>query len=367
MAPSPTPELHFVLVPLLAQGHMIPMIDMAKLLAGHGVTTSLVTTPHNTARFSETIRRARASGLHIQLIEIPFPSQEVGLPPGCENLDSVPSRDLLRNFYCALDKLQEPLEQYLQAHGPPPSCIISDRPHVSVGSDSEPFVIPGMPVDVEITKAQLPGSFVALPDLDDIRNQMQEAESNAYGVVVNTFSELEAGCAEEYRKAVNKKIWCIGPVSLCNRETRDKFERGDRASIGETKCLEWLDSKKPKSVLYACLGSQCRLVPAQLIQLGLGPEESKHPFIRVIKTGVAGSQELENWLADEKFEERIRGRGGLLIKGWAPQALVLSHPAVGGVPNTLRLEFNDRSRLLRGAYDHLAHVCRAILEREANR
>ncbi|KAL6507875.1 hypothetical protein OROGR_024070 [Orobanche gracilis] len=364
---APTRELHFVLVPLLAQGHMIPMIDMAKLLAGHGVTTSLVTTSHNTARFSETIRRARASGLHIQLIEIPFPSEEVGLPPGCQNLDSVPSRDLLRNFYCALDKLQEPLEQYLQAHGPPPSCIISDRclswtwatarkfnvprlvfhgmgcfsllsshnvrlyrPHISVGSDSEPFLIPGMPVDVEITKAQLPGSFVALPDLDDIRNQMQEAESNAYGVVVNTFSELEAGCTEEYRKAVNKKVWCIGPVSLCNRETRDKFERGDRASIGETKCLEWLDSKKPKSVLYACLGSQCRLVPAQLIQLGLGLEESKHPFIWVIKTGVAGSQELENWLAHEKFEERIRGRGGLLIKGWAPQVLVLSHPAVGG-------------------------------------
>ncbi|GFP85544.1 UDP-glycosyltransferase 73d1 [Phtheirospermum japonicum] len=359
-------QLHFVLVPLLAQGHMIPMIDMAKLLAQHGVVTSLVTTPHNTARFSKTIHRARASGLHINLIEIPFPTHEVGLPPGCENLDSVPSRDLLRNFYSALDKLQQPLEQYLRAQGPKPSCIISDkclswtsetarrfkvprlvfhgmccfallssynvrlyRPHLSVGSGSEPFKIPGMPVGVEITKAQLPGSFVSLPDLDDIRDQMQEAESNAYGVVVNTFPELEGGCVEEYRKVVNKKVWCIGPVSLCNREIRDKFERGNKASIDETKCLEWLNSKKPKSVLYACLGSQCRLVPAQLIQLGLGLEESKHPFIWVIKTGADRSKELENWLVDENFEERIKGRG-LLIKGWAPQVLILSHPSIGG-------------------------------------
>ncbi|KAK4396423.1 UDP-glycosyltransferase 73D1 [Sesamum angolense] len=358
-------QLHFVLVPLLAQGHMIPMIDMAKLLAQHGVITSLVTTPNNTSRFTKSVRRARAAGLQIRLIEIPFPCREVGLPLGCENLDSVPSRDLIRRFYTALDKLQEPLEQYLQEHGPPPSCIISDkclswtskmarkfkvprlvfhgmgcfsllsshnvklyRPHLSVKSDSQPFLIPGLPVSVQITKAQLPGSFVALPDLDDIRDQMQEAESNAYGVVVNTFTELEAGCVEEYKNAIDKKVFCIGPVSLCNREVLDKFERGNLASIDERKCLEWLDSKKPKSVLYACLGSQCRLVPEQLIELGLGLEASKQPFIWVIKTGDR-SEEMEKWLMEERFEERIQGRG-LLIKGWAPQVLILSHPAISG-------------------------------------
>lgn len=228
-------QLHFVLIPLLAQGHMIPMIDMAKLLAEHGVVTSIVTTPQNTARFGKTINRARSTGLQIQLIEIPFPCGEVGLPMGCENLDSVPSRDLIRNFYNALDKLEQPLEQHLRDHYPPTSCIISDKclswtsnlaarlnvprlvfhgmgcfsllsshnikmykPHLRVRSDSDPFLIPELPVKIEITRMQLPGSFVALPDLDDIRNQMQEAESNSYGVVVNTFSELEGGCVERY-------------------------------------------------------------------------------------------------------------------------------------------------------------------------
>ncbi|CAK9157692.1 unnamed protein product [Ilex paraguariensis] len=359
-------QLHFVLIPLLAQGHMIPMIDMARLFAEHGVFVSLVTTPHNASRFATVIDRARISGLGIQLIEIPFPGEEFGLPPKCENLDSVPSRDLIRNFFSALNKLQHPLEQYLQQHNPPPSCIISDKSlswtsetarkfrvprlvfhgmccfsllsshnvklynaHHSVNSDSEPFVVPGMPYRIEIKKSQLPGAFVTLPDLDDIRGRMQEAESSAYGVVVNTFSELEHECVEEYKKAIKKNVWCIGPVSLCNKEDLDKFERGNKASIGERQCLAWLDSMQPKSVLYACLGSQCRLVPSQLIELGLGLEASNHPFIWVIKTGENFLPELEKWLLEERYEERIKGRG-LLIKGWAPQVLILSHPAIKG-------------------------------------
>ncbi|XP_031104071.1 UDP-glycosyltransferase 73D1-like [Ipomoea triloba] len=354
---------HFVLIPLLAQGHMIPMIDMARLLASHGAKVSLVTTPQNAARFSGNLRRA---SLEIHLLEIPFPCQQVGLPEFCENLDSVPSKDLIRNFYAALDALQAPLERYLE-HDSPPSCIISDKclswtaktarkfqvprlvfhgmgcfsllsshnillhkPHLSVKSDMEEFPIPGLPVNVHIAKAQLPGSFVTLPDLDDIRGHQNEAESSAYGVVVNTSQELEHSFVEAYRKAVNKKVWCIGPVSLCNRDVVDMYHRGNKASIDEKYCLEWLDSMKPKSVLYACLGSQCRLIPSQLIQIGLGLEASNHPFIWVIKAGDdERSAELEKWFQEERYEERIRGRG-VVIKGWAPQVLILSHPAIGG-------------------------------------
>ncbi|GMP50183.1 hypothetical protein CsSME_00016903 [Camellia sinensis var. sinensis] len=174
-------RLHFVLIPLLAQGHMIPMIDMAKLFGEQNVMITLVTTPHNASRFSSTIDRAKASqNLPIHLLEIPFPCQEVGLPPDCENLDSVPSPDLIRKFYTALDSLQLQLEQKLQEQDTPPSCIISDKclfwtsktakkfqvprivfhgmccfsllsshnimlhnAHRSVASDSEPFVVPG--------------------------------------------------------------------------------------------------------------------------------------------------------------------------------------------------------------------------------
>nr|UXY92013.1 UDP-glycosyltransferase UGT15 [Glycyrrhiza glabra] len=357
---------HFVLVPLLAQGHMIPMIDMARILAEKGVIVTLVSTPNNASRFEPTICRANKSGLPIHLLQIPFQFQQVGLPLGCDNLDALPSTNLLRKFYNALDMLQEPLEQHLKRHAHPPSCIISDKclswtsitaqkfniprlvfhgmscfsllssfniklhnSHLSCSSDSEPFVIPGLPQRIEITKAQLPGAFVALPDLDDYRDKMCEAEMASYGVVVNSFEELEGGCAKEYEKAMSKRVWCIGPVSLCNKGCLDKFERGNKPSIEEGHCMEWLNSMKPRSVIYVCLGSLCRLVPSQLIELGMGLEASNQPFIWVVKTAGENSSELNNWLKDETFEERVRGRG-LVIKGWAPQTLILSHPAVGG-------------------------------------
>lgn len=37
---------------------------------------------------------------------------------------------------------------------------------------------------------------------------------------------------------------------------------------------------------------------------------------------------MEKWLLEEGFEERVKGRG-ILIKGWAPQVLILSHRAIG--------------------------------------
>ncbi|KAJ4780332.1 Glycosyltransferase [Rhynchospora pubera] len=39
--------------------------------------------------------------------------------------------------------------------------------------------------------------------------------------------------------------------------------------------------------------------------------------------------EIEQWLIEENFEERVKDRG-LIIRGWAPQVMILSHNAIGG-------------------------------------
>lgn len=41
------------------------------------------------------------------------------------------------------------------------------------------------------------------------------------------------------------------------------------------------------------------------------------------------SVELEKWLEDENFKERNKGKG-VIIKRWAPQVEILSHPSSGG-------------------------------------
>ncbi|KAH9671098.1 UDP-glycosyltransferase 73C6 [Citrus sinensis] len=72
----------------------------------------------------------------------------------------------------------------------------------------------------------------------------------------------------------------------------------------------------------------CGLATWQLLELGLGLEASSQPFIWVIRGGER-SQGLEKWIQEEGLEERAKGRG-FIIRGWAPQVLLLSHRAIGG-------------------------------------
>ncbi|XP_058077124.1 UDP-glycosyltransferase 73C6-like [Magnolia sinica] len=364
MDPKLHHQLHFVLIPLMAQGHMIPMMDMARLLAARGVVITIVTTTTTASRLRASVDRAVESGLEIHLLHLHFPGQEVGLPEGCETLDAVTSIDMIKKFFAAIDMLQHPVEQFLQEKQPLPSCIISDmgirwttetaskfhiprlifhgtccfsllcvhqvrhyKPHEGIGSDSEPFVVPHLPHRIEITKAQLPGAFATASDIAEIREKMREAELISDGVVVNSFYELEPEYIENYQKATGKKAWTIGPVSLYNKDGLDKADRGKEASINKSQCSSWLDSRKPKSVIYVCFGSMCRLMPAQLIEIGLGLEASDQPFIWVVRNGEKSS-EMEIWLT-EGFEERVKERG-LIIRGWAPQILILSHPSTAG-------------------------------------
>lgn len=361
-------QLHFILFPLMAPGHMIPMMDIAKLLAQRGVLVTIVTTPKNAQRFSKAINRAIEFGHQIQLLEIRFPSVEAGLPEGCENLDMLPSLNMATNFFVALSLLRQEVEQSLNEIKPNPSCLISDMglpwttqiakkfhiPRIvfhgtccfsllcshnilvskirdNISSDTEYFVVPGLPDRIEVSKAQTSSTMnVNSSALKDVTDQIREAEETSYGVIVNSFEELEPEYVKEYRKAKGKKVWSIGPVSLCNSDNSDKAERGNQVSIDQQYCLNWLDSCKPISVIYASFGSLSRLTPLQMMELAFGLEASNRPFMWSI--GGGGEEQLdalEKLISENGFEERTKERG-LLIRGWAPQILILSHQAIGG-------------------------------------
>ncbi|KAK7859201.1 scopoletin glucosyltransferase [Quercus suber] len=106
---SKSRQLHIFFFPLMAHGHLIPMMDTAKLFAARGVKATIVTTPRNEPLFSKT----RGTNIDIQIIK--FPAVEAGLPEGCENIDSVTSLDMSHKFIKATKMLQQPLEQLLYA------------------------------------------------------------------------------------------------------------------------------------------------------------------------------------------------------------------------------------------------------------
>ncbi|XP_004246600.1 UDP-glycosyltransferase 73C3-like [Solanum lycopersicum] len=357
-------ELHFLLIPLMSQSHIIPIIDFAKLLALHRVKISIITTPLNAQKYKSIVTHALKSNLNIQLIPIHFPTQEFGLPQGCENMDSLNSLEMFQNFLLASEMMQEPLEKLIQDHmEPKPSCIISTSPltwtqqlankfnipryifqtiscftlycsHMlnetntqdTLVLDDDTFLIPNIPHKIEFTKAQLPQST---QDMKSLVDKMKKFQDLARGTLINTFEELEPWYVESYKKVVNK-VFCVGPVSLCNKGMDEMVDRGNKGSIDDEHddCLNWLDSMKPKSVIYACFGSLCHISLLQMKEIGLGLESSNVPFIWIIR-GLNFTLEVEKWLRDENFEDRVRGRG-MIIRGWAPQVLILSHPSVGG-------------------------------------
>ncbi|XP_008442745.2 UDP-glycosyltransferase 73C3-like isoform X2 [Cucumis melo] len=352
---------HFLLFPVMAQGHQIPMAELAKLLSQNGVKITLITTPQNATRIQPLLSQSPL----IQIIQIPFPAHQQNLLQNSENFDSLPSLHLVPQFLTATSFLCSETEHLFPQLSPKPCCIISDMAlpwtiqiahkfnvprlvfyslsafyllfmanlrdtdfgeKIMAASDSELISIPNFPDPIQVTKSQL--IFTLDPVFLEWGNQMAKADSASYGFIMNSFDGLEPTYLEELKKAIDK-VWCIGPVSLCNKDTKDKARRGNKAAIDEQECMEWLDRQEPESVIYAALGSICNVTAPQIIELGLALEASNKPFIWVIRQTKSTEKEVENWLAETEFEQRIKDRG-LVVRGWAPQVLILSHPAVGG-------------------------------------
>ncbi|KAM7479160.1 hypothetical protein LguiA_027373 [Lonicera macranthoides] len=315
----------------MAPGHMIPLVDMARQFARHSAKATIIMTHLNATIFSKTIERDRQLGLNIDICLIKFPFPEAGLPENCENLASTTSPEMSDKFYAATELFQQPLKKLLEENNP--DCLVADfffpwatevagklgiprlvfhgigifpicvyhnlavhEPYKAVESDSDIFIVPNLPHTIKLTRRQLPDHSRegTKNHLTDIIRKALKADTTSYGVVVNSFHELEPAYSDHYRKVIGRKAWHVGPVSLCNR-LEDKANRGRKESGGEHECLSWLNSKKPNSVIYK--------------------NDKK-------------DNEEEEWLP-KGFEERI-GQKGFIVRGWAPQVLILDHEAVGG-------------------------------------
>lgn len=117
-----------------------------------------------------------------------------------------------------------------------------------------------------------------------------KAEIKNYRVIFNSFYELEPEYAHHYREVMNRKGWHIGPVSLCNKNTKDKSERGKKSAIDEHEYLKWLESKAPDSVVYVSFGTIVKVTRSQFYEIVVGLEVCNQDFIWVIKN------EHDRWL-----------------------------------------------------------------------
>nr|XP_048322285.1 scopoletin glucosyltransferase-like [Ziziphus jujuba var. spinosa] len=342
---------HILFFPFMAHGHMIPTIEIAKIFASRGCRATIISTPVNAPNIVKSIERSRQLDLEIGVVLIKFPSKEVGLPEGYENINSLTTIEMMDNLFVATTMLEQPLEQLLLEHRP--TCLVADvffpwanqiaakfgiprlvfhgtsffalcadtslfreEPQKKVSSDSEPFVIPNLPDEIKITRQKLPDFLKEESELSGFARKVEESKLTSFGIIVNSYYELEPAYADHYRNFLGMKAWHIGPTFLCSQGKEDKASRGQESSIDEHECLKWLDSKQPNSVVYVCFGSVANFDNAQLMEIAMGLEAFGKEFIWVVKKEKHEEKKEKDWLP-EGFEKRMEGKG-LIIRGWAP-------------------------------------------------
>ncbi|KAI4298484.1 hypothetical protein L6164_032036 [Bauhinia variegata] len=332
---------------------MMPMIGMAKLFASRGIRSTIINTPSNASLCEKSIRKSK----NIELLLIKFPAVEVGLPPGCENLNQAPTLEMQGKIFKATTLLEQQFDELVSEHRPDflvadmffpwasdvaakygiprfvfhgsgffplcaSLCLLRHQPHKQVSSDSEPFALPDFPDEIKFTRNQIPSFIKQEVETEFIKlyRAAKESERRSYGTLVNSFYELEPNYADHYRNVFGMRTWHIGPISLVSRDDEETY-------VDEHGVLNWLNSQRPNSVIYICFGSVANFDDAQLKEIAMGLEFSRQKFIWVVKRekDVEGK---ENWLP-EGFEKRIEGKG-VIVRGWAPQLVILNHEAVGG-------------------------------------
>ncbi|KAJ4952503.1 hypothetical protein NE237_029335 [Protea cynaroides] len=178
---------------------------------------------------------------------------------------------------------------------------------------------------------------------------------NSLAILMNTCDDLERPFIDYLTNQMGKPVWGVGPLlpkqywhSTDSTLHDHEIRTGRKSNVSEDEVSEWLDKKPRGSVIYVSFGSEVSPKAEELAELAVALEESNKPFIWVVQSdnhggppggphggppgrppggppgGPGGNEYFPDGLAD-----RV-GERGLIIKGWAPQLLILSHLSTAG-------------------------------------
>ncbi|CAN6236468.1 unnamed protein product [Urochloa humidicola] len=362
-----TPTPHVLVIPFTAQGHALPLLDFAALLAGRGLRLTVVTTPANLPLLSPLLAAHPAA---VRPLTLPFPSGTL-LPPGLESTKGC-APEYFPVFLHALASLRGPILAWARSqHDDPVAAVVADffcgwaqplaRELGAAGIVFTPSGVLGTAIphslfrrlvmrpaesgdEFTVTFPAIPGEpafqwreismmykwFLEGGDDDEQAVQVRESVrqnflwnlQESWIFVSNTFRALEGRYLDTPLEDMGfKRIWAVGPVAP---EADPAGTRGGEAAVAAANLGAWLDAFPEGSVVYVCFGSQAVLTPAVAAALAEALERSAVPFVWVVSAGNGGG------VVPEGFEARAAEAGrGLVVRGWAPQVAALRHAAVG--------------------------------------
>lgn len=363
---------HAVFVPYPAQGHISPMLKLAKLFHHKGFHITFVNTEYNHRR----LLKSRGPNSLDGLPDFHFRAIPDGLPPSDGNsTQHVPSLCYSTSHNC-LTPLCNLISEINSSGGTPPaSCIIGDGVMTFTVFAAQQFGIPiatfwtasacgclgymqyaklvekGLVPfkdenfltngDLETTIEWIPPmekirlrdipSFIRTTDKDDIMLNffIQELETlpKANAIIMNTFDSLEHHVLEALSSKL-PPIYPIGPINSLVAESIQEQEVIDiRSNLWneQPECMEWLDSQQPKSVVYVNFGSITVMSPQHLVEFAWGLANSGKAFLWIVRPDLV---EGKTAMLPAEFVAETEGRG--MLGNWCNQEEVLKHPSVGG-------------------------------------
>ncbi|KAJ0040248.1 hypothetical protein Pint_27711 [Pistacia integerrima] len=352
-------KLRIAMFPWLAFGHMIPWLQLAKLIAQKGHEIIFISTSRNIDRLPK-LSPNLASFIHF--VKLPLPQVE-NLPENAEATMDLHYDDVwyLKQAY---DRLQEPMKHLLQSLSPdwifydftaywlptiarqldiphgffsiftaavlgylgPPSALINRADHdLNTPEDytRQPKWVP-FPTTVAFRLFEarrvfhvITGDESNVSDFYRIGETLRSCDIIAIRSCVDFGPEWLRVLEDIHRKPVI-------PIGQLPTTADDGGEE-----TGTWRWIkEWLDKQEKGSVVYVAFGSEAKPSQEELTEIAFGLELSGLPFFWVLKKrlGPADTKLIE---LPDGFEEQTKGRG-VVCTSWAPQVKILAHDSVGG-------------------------------------
>lgn len=351
-------QLHAIMLPFPAQGHINPMFQLAMRLLDRSFYVTFINTKYDHERILANGRSRDLTALpDLRFVVIPD-----GLPPEHGRLN-----DNIIEFAEAMDELREPLgrliEEIVGSACVPVTCIIADCFFHWMPDVAEKVGVPGVAlwttpahsnvtycsmsdlmlqgiIPVNRASKRLVTSIPGVPPLhaSDLPSFLQTADyyfhwclkrfghgvQRAHWNLGNSIYHLEKEAVHAFRQCVVNFL-PIGPLlppSFFAGQMAGAPDVGTSLWPEDSGCKEWMDKQEARSVLYISFGSIVHMSPKQVEEVALGVEASGQPFLWVLRSDVDAATHSKL----RAFQERTQDRG--LVVSWAPQLLILSHPSV---------------------------------------
>ncbi|CAL4968620.1 unnamed protein product [Urochloa decumbens] len=364
---------HAVCLPFPAQGHITPMLKLAKILHGRGFDVTFVNTEYNHRRLVRSRGAAAVAG-------VPGSFRFAAIPDGLPASDADATQDPASISHATKHHCPPHFRRLLAAAAAPVACVVADglmsfavdaannigvpcalfwtasacgymgyrnfRPLIDRGiiplkeeeqltngfMDMEVDWAPGMSKHMRLKDFP---SFLRTTDPDDVLMTFQlgevECAESASAVIVNSFDELERAALDAMR-AIIPAVYTIGPLGPVAEQAAGGPLELDAISCSlwreDPTCLAWLDGReKPRSVVYVNFGSVTVMSGEELAEFAWGLAGSGHDFLWVVRPDVVRGDTASAAALPPEFAEETRGRG--LLASWCDQEAVLRHGAVG--------------------------------------